>query len=399
MRRLALDEIRTDGDTQTRIGNDEATVADYALAMENGEVFPPIVVFKDGATYWLADGFHRVAAARRARLTTLAAEVRRGMRRDALLYSATANTTHGLRRTHADKRRAVGTLLGDKEWGRWSDREIARRCSVSADLVAAVRLTVENDSDTAARTFTTKHGTVATMDVRRIGREPAATTLLPGRRSSASKWSVVVGDAWKLASVPSAQPVQAIVTSPPYYGQRVYGHKTEFGRERTVDEYVAKLASLFGMLRRWMSPTGSLWLNIGDVVVDRKVMGIPTRVALAIAEHGWFWRSEVIYERDNLPPRSSVGCPLRSHEHVLLFSKGEKWYCDDAAMREPAKFAGYHFKRDGVRADDGRLRMDKERIVGDLRTLRSVWRGPTGWNGAVKHPALMPRLMAEALRP
>ena len=96
-------------------------------------------------------------------------------------------------------------------------------------------------------------------------------------------------------------------------------------------------------------------------------MGVPARAALALQARGWFWRSEVIDERQNVTPRASVGCPLRSHEHVLLFSKSATWFYDDAAMREPAKYGGYHFKRDGLRAKDGRLRMDRERIVGDLR--------------------------------
>lgn len=70
-----------------------------------------------------------------------------------------------------DKRNAVLTLLNDEEWGKWSDRQIARRCSVSADLVGTVRrtLTVVSDSEPAPdRTFITKHGTISTMQVGRI---------------------------------------------------------------------------------------------------------------------------------------------------------------------------------------------------------------------------------------
>lgn len=55
------------------------------------------------------------------------------------------------------------TLLNDAEWVRWSDREISRQCAVGAPLVGRLRseLTVTNYSE---RTFTTKHGTVATMN-------------------------------------------------------------------------------------------------------------------------------------------------------------------------------------------------------------------------------------------
>ena len=35
---------------------------------------------------------------------------------------------HGLRRSNADKRRAVLTLLNNEEWAKWSAREIAKAC-------------------------------------------------------------------------------------------------------------------------------------------------------------------------------------------------------------------------------------------------------------------------------
>jgi hypothetical protein len=119
-------------------------VKEYAVAMkeqlaEGGVRFPAIVLFANDQNYWLADGFHRVLAARQAGLTEFAAEVRAGTRRDALLYSVSANTAHGLPRTNADKRKAVGLLLADGEWSQWSDREVARRCQVDNKVVARLR--------------------------------------------------------------------------------------------------------------------------------------------------------------------------------------------------------------------------------------------------------------------
>jgi hypothetical protein len=66
-------------------------------------------------------------------------------------------------------------LLNDPEWSQWSDREIARRCGVHHELVGRLRSSLaETASETATRTFTTKHGTPAIMDVSRIGRSPRA---------------------------------------------------------------------------------------------------------------------------------------------------------------------------------------------------------------------------------
>ena len=49
--------------------------------------FPPIVVFEHGGQFILADGFHRVKAARKAKLSHILAEVRQGDRRDALRFA------------------------------------------------------------------------------------------------------------------------------------------------------------------------------------------------------------------------------------------------------------------------------------------------------------------------
>jgi ParB-like chromosome segregation protein Spo0J len=98
IRRLRLPQIRTNAGTQTRVLVDEAAVADYAEAMIAGDRFPPVVVFFDGRDYILADGFHRIRAARQARYETIQAEVRQGTRTDALQFSLASNHSHGLRR-------------------------------------------------------------------------------------------------------------------------------------------------------------------------------------------------------------------------------------------------------------------------------------------------------------
>jgi len=136
---LRIADIRTDGGTQPRAELDPDTVAEYVEAMKGGAEFPAVVVFSDGETYWLVDGFHRVDAAKATGRETIPADVREGTRRDAVLYSVGANATHGLRRTNADKWRAVVTLLGDEEWRQWSDNEIARRCAVSQPYVSKLR--------------------------------------------------------------------------------------------------------------------------------------------------------------------------------------------------------------------------------------------------------------------
>jgi hypothetical protein len=168
IREIILRRVRTDGGTQARVSLDEKTVKDYAEAMEAGAVFPPGVVFYDGRDFWLADGFHRLAAAARAGLASFRFEVRQGTRRDAVLYAVGANARHGLRRTDADKRRAVETLLRDEEWGRWSDHEIARRSGLSKSFIAKMRRRLDPGAGKGPR-LARRGGTVYEMKPRREG--------------------------------------------------------------------------------------------------------------------------------------------------------------------------------------------------------------------------------------
>src|SRR5262245_33884068 len=142
MKRLALLEVsisKADERAQPRLALNAGVIDDYAEAMAAGTTFPPVIVFTDGDTYWLADGFHRHAAAKRTEVAALDCDVRDGGLRDAILYSVGANAAHGYRRSNNDKRRAVMRLLEDREWSKWSDHEIARRASVGQTYVSKLR--------------------------------------------------------------------------------------------------------------------------------------------------------------------------------------------------------------------------------------------------------------------
>ena len=180
---LSFTSLKINGGTQPRQAISDETVLEYAEALRDGAVFPPVVVVRDGANLWLVDGFHRFHAHRSCGRETIAADVREGTLRDAVLHSLSANVEHGLRRTNADKRKAVLTMLTNKlvatddRGNPWSNSEIAKRCRVSLDLVNRMRASL-NDSlsepTQTDRAYTTKHGTKAVMKTRNIGRRDAA---------------------------------------------------------------------------------------------------------------------------------------------------------------------------------------------------------------------------------
>jgi hypothetical protein len=148
---LSLDSITVDEELQARASLDDGAVEEYAQGMQAGVVFPPVVVFRDAGGTWLADGFHRFRAAQRAGLSIMRALVRAGGRRDAILHAVGANTGHGVRRTNADKRRAVTIVLSDKEWRSWNDSDIARACGVDAKTVRHRREAMFGSSEDAPR--------------------------------------------------------------------------------------------------------------------------------------------------------------------------------------------------------------------------------------------------------
>lgn len=171
--RMKADGITADATVQSRECLDHATVQDYAQAMTAGAEFPPVIAFYDGDKYWLADGFHRHKAAIAAR-RELNVEIRAGSWRDAVLHAAGANATHGLRRTNADKRKTVSTLLQDSEWSEWSDSEIARRCGVSDPFVGKLRKSPSSNRSKMAERKVTRSGKTYPMKTDRIGKKRTA---------------------------------------------------------------------------------------------------------------------------------------------------------------------------------------------------------------------------------
>ena len=55
MSQIELGKLRRDGGTQPRQAIDLVVVEQYADAMADGAIFPPVIVFCDSEYFWLAD--------------------------------------------------------------------------------------------------------------------------------------------------------------------------------------------------------------------------------------------------------------------------------------------------------------------------------------------------------
>jgi len=134
---IPLEQVNLFGGTQTRLKTNDDAVESYADEMMRGTVFPPISVYFDGTTYWLADGFHRFLATKRNGTATISAEVQPGGRTEALRHALGANATNGVYRTNGDKRNAVEIAL--EEWPEQANPVLAELCKVSVELVRNCR--------------------------------------------------------------------------------------------------------------------------------------------------------------------------------------------------------------------------------------------------------------------
>jgi hypothetical protein len=136
---LELRLITVDEDLQPRVTTDHNVSHEYGLAMARGDAFPPVDVFWDGETYWLADGFHRHYAAEALGLAEVGCVVHQGTRDDALWFTVSANAKNGLHRTRADVQLAIERALKHPYSEGWTDGRIASEVGCSPKTVGAER--------------------------------------------------------------------------------------------------------------------------------------------------------------------------------------------------------------------------------------------------------------------
>ena len=168
--------------------------------------------------------------------------------------------------------------------------------------------------------------------------------------------------------------IQCVVTSPPYWGLRDYGHVDQIGLEETPEKYVDDLVEVFSEVKRVLKDDGTIWLNLGDTYYSKggasrhkgysdpkypngrngefaepqtaphkflkakDLVGIPWRVAFALQERlGLYLRQAIIWHKPNAMPSSVKDRPVTDYEFIFLFSKSEKYYYDYEAVLEPHK--------------------------------------------------------------
>jgi hypothetical protein len=138
--KYAVEELVLESRCQARAEIRPEAVEDYAAAYAAKTKLPPIAVFIVGDAPYVVDGFHRVAAALKSGVSFLeVVQVGRGSIDDAAWYATGVNQSHGVRRSNADKRKAVLMALETPAGREASSAAIAKHCGVSDMLVSGIR--------------------------------------------------------------------------------------------------------------------------------------------------------------------------------------------------------------------------------------------------------------------
>jgi DNA modification methylase len=174
---------------------------------------------------------------------------------------------------------------------------------------------------------------------------------------------VLNGDTRKLISTIPDNSIQCAVTSPPYWGVRDYGVVNQIGSETDLNTYIDALVDVFREVRRVLTPDGTFWLNIANTYSSggrkwrdsdnknkgramsyrpptpegckkKDLIGIAWLLALACQRDGWYLRNDIIWHKPNCQPESVKDRLTVAHEYLFLFSKSERYYFNQDAIKQ-----------------------------------------------------------------
>lgn len=183
---------------------------------------------------------------------------------------------------------------------------------------------------------------------------------------NAPRNQLLIGDALsRLKTLPSGS-IDMVVTSPPYYRLRDYQAEGQLGLEAHVTGWVEAIRAVMGELHRSLTPTGSVWLNLGDSYATHTREGAsrkslllgPERLALALIADGWTIRNKIVWQKTNPMPTSIPDRLAATWEVIYVCTKQPQYFFDLHAIRVP------HTSRPPARRPDV------------VRPAREAWRGP-----------------------
>jgi DNA modification methylase len=144
------------------------------------------------------------------------------------------------------------------------------------------------------------------------------------------------GDARDLCFLPNGS-VDLVVTSPPYWRRRDYGHPDQLGQEPTPEAYVEALVEALDGWARLLRPHASVFLNLGDTYRDGFLAGVPARFEVAAREAGWRIANRIVWAKDNGLPEPLPYRLASRHEavfHLTRVERATEYFFDLYALAE-----------------------------------------------------------------
>ena len=157
---------------------------------------------------------------------------------------------------------------------------------------------------------------------------------------------VLEGDALEVLGHLASASIDCVITSPPYFRARAYGAgDREIGTEQHIDDWASALRAVSREIARVLVPTGSYWLNVGDLYSRSSSLGAPRkslllgpeRLVRGLLADGWIVRNRVAWIK-NAPLPSPVLDRLTNHwEYVFHLVRQSDYFYDLDVIREPLR--------------------------------------------------------------
>ena len=143
-----------------------------------------------------------------------------------------------------------------------------------------------------------------------------------------------LGDCSEILKTLPNNSVDLVITSPPYFQQRDYGGGG-IGNEKTVEEFVESLVTIFKECVRITKKTGTIVFNLGDKYLAGNLLLVPYRFAIeATKDKSVKLINELTWVKINPAPKQCSKKLIPATEPFFIFSKTDDYYFNRDAFLE-----------------------------------------------------------------
>jgi DNA modification methylase len=149
----------------------------------------------------------------------------------------------------------------------------------------------------------------------------------------------------------------------------------QIGLELNYKQYIERMVDICREVKRVLRPDGTFFLNIGDSYENKSLLQVPSRLAMALQDDGWWLRSEIIWAKTSAMPERVEDRPTVAHEKIFLLTKSPNYFFDGYAVEDysvSTASAGNGYERP-QRQHKSSGSSEHWSDIGGFRNIRSVW--------------------------